>query len=395
MKKSLFIIIAIVVAGFLSCAEQPVGSTPMDGNAPGVVTEVGYRAVPGGANIYYNLPEDEDLLYVKAYYTLANGKEVNSLVSIYDDTLQVRGYADIEPRDIKIVTGDRSGNESSPVILTINPLRSPIYDIIDNIVLEPTFGGVRIAWDNPTEAVVAVTVMKSVAGGDWEEVNTYYSNSLQGRQAARGMESVASDFAIYVTDRWDNTTEQRVFESVTPLFEEQMEPGIYKEYKMSGDSNIMYGWALNYALNGVIEAYGWFSENITAGGIWPARFTMEFTGGPVSLSRLRLLQRSGEMWENGNPKVFTVYGTNNPNPDGSNDGWVALKTFTSVKPSGLPSGEYSDEDIYIATNGEDFEFDPSMIEPYKYYRFEFTENWGGDNSFINLIEIFFWGQKNY
>ena len=53
-------------------------------------------------------------------------------------------------------------------------------------------------------------------------------------------------------------------------------------------------------------------------------------------------KRHPEMWENGNPKKFNVYATNNPSPDGSNDGWTLLKTFTSVKPSGYDSGQYGD-----------------------------------------------------
>ena len=113
----------------------------------------------------------------------------------------------------------------------------------------------------------------------------------------------------------------------------------------------------------------------------------------VSLSRMKLVQRHGEMWENGNPKCFTVYGSNNPVDDTNDPAWVHLKDFTSVKPSGLPSGQYSDEDAYVAQNGEDFEFDPDKIDSYKYYRFEFTENWGGDNTFINFFELLFWGQN--
>ena len=391
MKKYIFVLSALAFMLF-ACEEQPVGSTPMDGVAPGMVTEVGYNSVPGGADIFYTLPDDEDLLYVKANYTLANGKKINTRVSMYDDTLRVRGYADTDPRIIDIVTGDRSGNESEPVQITITPKPSPIYDILESVAVNPTFGGVTLTWENPTESVIAVTLKRSVAGGDWEEVNTYYSNSKTAKYSARGMEVADTKFGVAISDRWDNATNERRF-NATPWYEEQLKAGTYKEYKMSSDSEIAYGWALNYALNGdLTEPWGWFSKPTVEGGNWPARFTMQFNT-KVSLSRMKLVQRHGEMWENGNPKCFSVYGSNNPVDDTNDPAWVLLKDFTSVKPSGLPSGQYSDEDAYVAQNGEDFEFDPDKIDSYKYYRFEFTENWGGDNTFINFFELLFWGQN--
>ena len=198
----------------------------MDGVAPGMVTAVGYNSVPGGADIFYTLPDDEDLLYVKANYTLANGKKINTRVSMYDDTLRVRGYADTDPRIIDIVTGDRSGNESEPVQITITPKPSPIYDILESVAVNPTFGGVTLTWENPTESVIAVTLKRSVAGGDWEEVNTYYSNSKTAKYSARGMEVADTKFGVAISDRWENATNERRF-NATPWFEEQLTPGTY------------------------------------------------------------------------------------------------------------------------------------------------------------------------
>ncbi len=392
MKKQLIIIAAALIA-VVSCTEPPVGSTPMDNVKPGPVTEVVIKNVPGGADISYNLPADEDLLYVKALYKLENGKDMNVQVSMYEDTLKVRGYANNLPHDIDIVTCDRSGNESDPVSVTINPEKSPIYAIIEGMQVIPAFGGVALKWENPTESAISVTLLRSIAKSPWEEMNTYYSNSLTAKQTARGMEAVETDFAVFVRDRWENTTDTLTC-TVTPFYEEQLKPGTYKKYAMKGDSEISYGWDLGYALDGdLTQAWGWFSMPTVEGGNWPAQFTMRIEGG-VSLSRVRIIQRHPEMWENGNPKVFTVWGSNNPSADGSYDSWTPLKTFTSVKPSGYESGQYSDEDKYVAENGEDFEFDPEFIAPYEYYRFEFLENWGGDNTFINLYEVLFWGQMN-
>lgn len=388
MKRIILLMFSAAVA--YSCADQPIGSIPMDSEAPGQVSDVKVTNVPGGADLSYKIPEDNDLLYVKATYELENGTQSSVMVSMYENTLKIRGFAKPEERRVMITTGDRSGNESEPVSVSISPMRSPIFDVLESVRMEGTFGGVRLAWKNETKSALAVTLLKK-AGSKWEEINTYYSDADEGRQAARGMDAVEAEFAVFIKDRWENVSDT-VTATLTPLFEEQFPVGTYKKYAMAGDSEISYGWDLGFALDGnTTQAYGWFSKPSVEGGVWPARFTVRIAGGAL-VSRVRIIQRHPEMWENGNPKKFNVYATNNPSPDGSNDGWTLLKTFTSVKPSGYDSGQYSDEDRYIAQNGEDFEFDPEKVAKYEYYRFEFVENWGGDNTFINLYEIFFYGK---
>ncbi len=389
MKKIALIIITAALA--FSCAEQPIGSIPMDSESPGPVTDIEVTNVPGGADISYKIPPDNDLLYVKASYELENGTQSSVMVSMYENKLQVRGFAKTMEHKVMITTGDRSGNESEPVYVTISPLRSPIFDVLESVTMEGTFGGVRLTWKNETKSALSVTLLKKVGNGKWEEINTYYSDAADGRQAARGMEAEEAEFAVFIKDRWENVSDT-VTAMLTPIFEEQLPVGTYKKYAMAGDSEVSYGWDLGYALDGnTNQQYGWFSKPSVEGGVWPARFTIKIAGGAL-VSRVRIIQRHSEMWESGNPKKFNVYATNNPSADGSNDGWTLLKTFTSVKPSGYSSGQYSDEDKYVAQNGEDFEFDPEKVAKYEYYRFEFVENWGGDNTFINLYEIFFYGK---
>ena len=81
MKKIVLIIISATLA--FSCAEQPIGSIPMDSESPGPVTDIEVTNVPGGADINYKIPSDNDLLYVKASYELENGTKSSVMVSMY------------------------------------------------------------------------------------------------------------------------------------------------------------------------------------------------------------------------------------------------------------------------------------------------------------------------
>lgn len=389
MKKAMLFIPFLALAA--ACVEESVGSLSMDTEAPGQVTDIKVTNVPGGADITYQIPENEDLLYVKAYYNLENGRESNVMVSMYEDSLKIRGFSKPMEHEVRITTGDRSRNESEPVITKINPLRSPIFDVLDNLKMTSTFGGINLQWQNDTKSALAITLLKRISDRKWEEINTYYSNALKGNQSARGMEARTEEFAVFIRDRWENATDT-ITRTLTPLFEEQFPVGSYKKFAMKGDSEISYGWDLSYALDGdLTQPWGWFARPTVEGGVWPARFTVKIEGGAI-LSRVRIVQRHEEMWENGNPKKFRVLGCNEPKSDGSDDGWDVLQTFTSVKPSGYGSGQYSDEDAYVAKNGEDFEFPAGNTKRYEYYRFEFLENWGGDNTFINLLEVMFYGK---
>ncbi len=56
-------------------------------------------------------------------------------------------------------------------------------------------------------------------------------------------------------------------------------------------------------------------------------------------------------------REFEIWGSNNPNADGSWASWDSIGTFESFKPSGLPLGQVSAEDIQFArVDGEDFDF---------------------------------------
>src|SRR3546814_7912563 len=66
---------AITIAGFLyGCSEPENWNDIPDGVPPGMVRDVKVVNLNGGAQITYELPIDNDLLGVKAMYSLADGE---------------------------------------------------------------------------------------------------------------------------------------------------------------------------------------------------------------------------------------------------------------------------------------------------------------------------------
>src|SRR3546814_7170925 len=79
---------AITIAGFLyGCSEPENWNDIPDGVPPGMVRDVKVVNLNGGAQITYELPIDNDLLGVKAMYSLADGEEKKAFSSAHRDTI--------------------------------------------------------------------------------------------------------------------------------------------------------------------------------------------------------------------------------------------------------------------------------------------------------------------
>ncbi|MDR0724958.1 MAG: hypothetical protein LBF59_02980, partial [Prevotellaceae bacterium] len=90
----------------------------------------------------------------------------------------------------------------------------------------------------------------------------------------------------------------------------------------------------------------------------------------------------------GNLRIFEVWGCQTLDPTGSWDSWTKLMECESVKPSGLPLGENTNEDEAMARDGEDFINSPSNPKV-RYIRIKVLRTWaGGDNFQITEIEVF-------
>ena len=121
----------------------------------------------------------------------------------------------------------------------------------------------------------------------------------------------------------------------------------------------------------------------------PQWFTFDM-GVTAKLSRLTWFMRPGYLYSLHNPKEVEIWGSNNPNPDGSfDDSWILLVSHTQVKPSGLPEGQLSQDDIDAANAGETVVF-PLNTPKVRYIRFKTNKNWS-NGTYVNFYELMMWG----
>lgn len=136
----------------------------------------------------------------------------------------------------------------------------------------------------------------------------------------------------------------------------------FSEYVLPTDAiaRADIGWFLRNAWDGNRNPDpGYHSFNVPK----PAHVSIDLGTADYSLYSFRLWQRTdwGSSYSHGNPKTFTLWGSNNPASDGSYTGWTKLGDFTS--------------NTHVLADGELFTI-PSDAPASRYLRIQVHSTWG-------------------
>jgi len=389
MKNRIILTIAFIGLLMYGCSEEEsIGQQPLDKIAPGSVSNVSVINTPGGALLTFTPPKDEDLLYTKAIYSRKAGEISESRVSQYADTLVVEGFGDTNEHQVQLLAVDRSRNESESVSITINPLEPAVNVIAQSLEVNPDFGGITTTWKNEGNAEISVVIQeKDSLLDEFAPLEIYYTKTTDGKLSVYGLDTIPKTVQIHIEDRWENSSEVQSY-TITPIFETEFEKSRFAHINLPGDGPHHGGWTANNIWNGTAGPAGYSS--LGGQGVWPQSLTIDL-GVPGLISRITVYQRveaDNYVYAEGNLKKFEVWGAETLDTSGDWDSWTKLGDFESLKPSGLPFGQYSEEDYAVAVNGENFSFSASNPKV-RYLRVLVTETWaGGDNYQIMELDIF-------
>lgn len=394
-KFNYFLIMGLFL--FVACKENKVAPVENDGTPPKPVTNVQVENMHGKARIQYDLPDDSDLLYVKAEYQLNSGGEVRETkASYFKDYLMVEGFDDTTKTQVTLYAVDRSENVSEPVSVDIEPLTPPILDVFQSLQVVKDFGGINVTFENKNEAEIVISTIIVDSLGEWISANNFYTKRSEGDFSVRGYDAEQREFGLFIRDRWNNHSDT-LYKEVTPLFEELLDKTQFQEIEFPNSPEPYSG---SYVLSNIwdddIGTMYHSTQQQSQGAGFPLWFTFDL-GARTKLSRFRVWPRQGDwIYGHGNFKMMEVWGSNNPATDGSFDGWEKLMIIESFKPSGLPTGQYSNEDAEYAAAGEEFVF-PAEAPEVRYIRFKVIESWGSGpgspSGFVHIAEVSFWGQN--
>jgi len=377
----------LMVIAAQACKQSEIIPTVNDGVAPGPIKEVTVENLNGAAKLKYTLPSDPDILYVKAVYTTKQGVERETKVSYYNNSITVTGFGDTDAYVVKLYAVDKGGNVSQPVSVTVNPL-TPAFKLVRNsLKAVANFGGIDVTYQNLDGADIALVVLMNNELGDFAPVNTSYTNLKQGTFITRDLKAVETEFGVYVRDRWGNISDTLKV-TLTPIFEVKLDRKLMKQLILptNTDAPLGYGGSVAGLFDGGVTDGGMYHTG--DGGTMPKWFTYDM-GVTAKLSRMAWFMRPGFFYDLHSPRKVEIWGSNNPDPDGSFTGWTLLTAHEQIKPSGLPNKQLTQADNDAAAAGETITF-PLDAPAVRYIRFKTLSNWS-NGTYVQIYEIYMWG----
>jgi len=410
----------IVIITISACKKDDRSPLSKDRSAPDAISNPQVTNLAGAALISYTLPNNENLLYVKAMYEL-KGVQKEVKVSMFQKKLLVEGFGDTEERVINLYAVSRSEVMSEPVAVIIKPLTPPIVNVFKSLKTDSTFGGINVKYANVDSANIVFEVLTIDSVGDWAHVDYNYTSMKQGSFNVRGFPPVERTWGIYARDRWDNHSDTLKVK-IRPVYEEALDKTKFNDARTAYPNSAvpqmdpMPNSGANM-VNAVDYSSTYAMKNLYDGNVTTMFHTKEKFELPVwipidldksgaskfLLSRFKVWQRTGTfIFNHGNPHHWEIWGSNNPkittasvNNTDPNAGWVKLGEWVMTKPSGWEVGQNSNEDIQVATDGQEFEF-PNGVPPVRYIGWKNIDSWGsidGYTGFFHLFELSLWGQK--
>jgi len=393
-------LLTLAFAGFLigSCDSSDIKD---DTTAPGKLSVQSVTPTSGGGIIYYDLPVDNDILFVRADYINAQGDEVFRVSSKENDSIEISGLIDTSPVTVNLSVYDTGQNQSEVVSVDFSPDRSFIFDVLESLEITPDLGGVRVNWINDEEKTVFIYV--SITGSDGEkEIRILSSSNQNGARFVRGLAAEEQNFSIKVEDFDGNSTPDTDFGAFTPLFEEKIDKTSWRLVSnLSVNGDAWEGQTVNF-WDDIVDTVSTNSDNSyfiiyrsLNGGVlrWPLDIVIDLNKN-VKINRFKVWQRA--FWYNGpantayyyqaeNLRSFEVYVSNDKVE------WQLLGNFDIGDPSD-GSGNIPDEKIDEAAQGHDFNLD-EVSPDFRYFKFSITANYGSD-TYVHGSEISLFGVDN-
>ncbi|GHT69547.1 hypothetical protein AGMMS50239_36480 [Bacteroidia bacterium] len=386
--KLRYLLLYIMALALFSCEEKALAPISSSLGKPGVVTGIVAEALSGGVKVTYRIPNTEDILSVKAIYTLSNGRTMEQDVSYFENNMVILGYNDTKEHEIKLYAVNRAQVKSDPVTVKFTPLEPPLAKIARSIEIISAFGGAQYNWVNEDKYPVNIEFFTNDSIGYLQLVRVLTSELPASNSKLRGYDPEMRTFAILVRDNYGNVTDT-IKKNLVPFFEQRFDKKKMSIMKLGSDVNFTNWEGTDaYIIDDDKTTFGHSPANSL-----PATFTIDL-GVVAQVSRVvffnRLFNDSYYSW--GNPKDIEIYGRKDrPAQSGDWSEWGAPIVVGELsKPSGQPSGTDTDEDRAYAESGFEFEF-PVEIEPLRYIRIKILSTQTGP-TYAHPAEVDVFGQ---
>jgi len=394
------------------------------GAKPSRLVDYTVTSIYGGATITYDIPKDNDILYVIAEYE-RNGKPFTELSSIYKNEITIEGFNTMGQVSVTLYTVSRDEEvKSDPVTIQFTPLESPISMTFKSVRINNAFGGIEARWENLSKAEIGVRLMVDSLGERIEK-EMYFSSLVADKHFFRGFEAVQTSFVLTFEDKWGNVSDE-IYHTGTPLIEVEV-PKPWSDlrklipYDNTFDLNDD-DFIFPHVWDGLL---GYYNRYLPLPGSMGSSFTFDF-GQVVKLSRMKMwptIIDGYTMVENVYGQVhihvFEMWGTKAIDYDKLSDLPYWLHPFSAAQTNQpLPAHTFADDWVYLGRYaverldlipgvteadirergeaGHEWDF-PVDLDPVRIIRFFPIATRDGSpppNNYWQIGELSFWGDIN-
>lgn len=318
-----------------------------------------------GATVYWNNKQDSILV---EHPTDTDSVEV--IISGLSETTHT----------FTIITKDRNGNQSIPVKISGSSYGSNFrMTIFNRTINELIYQNkvLHIKWQaESSETALLTEITYTDTDGQSNTISLPIGETNSSLPNYKANTSITYRTAFIPKENAFDTFYTEM-ESITPEVYELLDWSKFQEVRLPTDTyqeHTSLHTSMNKMWNDDISSSSNLFLTIPYLSPIPQWFTFDL-GVEASISHMKIWHRAGYYYDLGNLKRFEVYGSNEPNPDGSWESWNLIGTFQSVKPSGLPLGQRTQQDVDYILAGEMFTFEKNL-PTYRYLRIKTLEVWG-------------------
>lgn len=138
-----------------------------------------FKAIPGGAIMYYDLPEGKDVMSIRVLYQDAWGQKIIRSGSYACDSLVLPGFSEARQGvPAKVTLCDRNDMESIPLEVTFNTMDSGPIAFFKTVEVKSDWNGFTIKYDAPAKSDGFVNVFYLGKNPLTGEPDTLFLNSF-------------------------------------------------------------------------------------------------------------------------------------------------------------------------------------------------------------------------
>lgn len=398
----IMVVVLAILTGFFSCSKmdeykdefQKGGEIIYAGALDTVIAQSGYKRI----NLKMTLGKDQQVVKVRAYWNeRGDSLEMPIQRPVSSDTINML-IPDLAARSYSfaVYTYDEKGHAS--VVRTASGMAygDDYVNALSNRTIQSIAPNSRVdsmivKWNDANSGQILTELSYLTAAGEAKTVLLLPTESvlaLSEEDYQGGSELTYRSAYLPNANSYDTfwvVQPSTVVLNALPPYERQFDKSLFRRMQLPTDigASQYATWPMTNLWNGYVTGNGY----ATAVGPTPVWFTFDM-GQSAKINRFIYWQPMDRLYNLEAVRSFEIYGSNDPNADGSWDSWTFLRTCEAIKPSGSPAGTNTAEDIAAAQAGHEFVM-PTNIPKTRYIRIKVLSHWGATATFQAMGELTF------